>query len=322
MAGAPHPRHRLRALRRGHRQSLAGAGQGDGRARRRAITRSGASCSPCSTRPPARSCAPRSTPRGWPPSFTWASPPGARASSLERVAVNVMDYRIPDARGEVRRDEPCVADGPAAYASTLPLRAILDELTADGIPAHLSYTAGTYLCNYTLYTTLHALALRAPRDPRRLHPPPALARHGRGSRARGAEHGSERHGARPRDRPPSHHVVLRVQSRHVRPAHPSPLHLGRLPRDGRGRGSEGRRPGRAHRGGDRRHDADRLSPRRRRRCVEPLARDGLRHPRHRAGPGTGSPGRSLGAAAGSARARADGTTSIGASRRRRTTCCC
>ena len=84
---------------------------------------------------------------------------GRARLSLERIAVNVMDYRIPDARGEVRRDEPCAADGPAAYASTLPLRAILEELTADGIPAHLSYTAGTYLCNYTLYTTLHALAL-------------------------------------------------------------------------------------------------------------------------------------------------------------------
>ena len=40
------------------------------------------------------------------------------------------------------------------------MRAILDELTVEGIPAHLSYTAGTYLCNYTLYTTLHALALQ------------------------------------------------------------------------------------------------------------------------------------------------------------------
>ena len=99
---------------------------------------------------------------------------GGRARlSLERIAVNVMDYRIPDARGEVRRDEPCVAGGPAAYASTLPLRAILDELTADGIPAHLSYTAGTYLCNYTLYTTLHALARTRSRGPRRLHPRPA-----------------------------------------------------------------------------------------------------------------------------------------------------
>ena len=85
---------------------------------------------------------------------------GRARLSLERVAVNVMDYGIPDARGEVRRDEPCVVDGPVAYASTLPLRAVLDELVADGIPAHLSYTAGTYLCNYTLYTTLHALARR------------------------------------------------------------------------------------------------------------------------------------------------------------------
>ena len=85
---------------------------------------------------------------------------GRARVSLERVAVNVMDYGIPDARGVVHRDEPCVAGGPVAYASTLPLRAILDELTADGIPAHLSYTAGTYLCNYTLYTTLHALAVR------------------------------------------------------------------------------------------------------------------------------------------------------------------
>jgi pyroglutamyl-peptidase len=83
---------------------------------------------------------------------------GRARVSLERVAVNLMDYRIPDARGDVRRDEPCAADGPAAYFSTLPLRAILHELTAEGIPAHLSDTAGTYLCNFTLYTTLHALA--------------------------------------------------------------------------------------------------------------------------------------------------------------------
>src|SRR5688572_19678270 len=84
---------------------------------------------------------------------------GRARLSLERIAVNVMDYRIPDARGALRQDEACAADGPAAYASTLPLRAILQELTGEGIPAHLSYTAGTYLCNYTLYTTLHALAV-------------------------------------------------------------------------------------------------------------------------------------------------------------------
>ena len=86
---------------------------------------------------------------------------GGRARvSLERVAFNIVDYQMPDARGEVRTDEPCVPGGPDAYFSTLPVRAILSELTAHGIPAHLSYAAGTYLCNYTLYTTLHALAER------------------------------------------------------------------------------------------------------------------------------------------------------------------
>lgn len=86
---------------------------------------------------------------------------GGRARiALEQVGVNVMDYRIPDAHGDVLRGEPCAADGPAAYLSTLPSRAILAGLAAEGIPAYLSYTAGTYLCNYTLYTTLHAVTGR------------------------------------------------------------------------------------------------------------------------------------------------------------------
>ena len=86
---------------------------------------------------------------------------GGRARiSLERVALNVMDYEIPDAAGQVFADTPCSPGGPIAYLSTLPLRGILRELTAEGIPAYISNTAGTYLCNYTLYTTLDALARR------------------------------------------------------------------------------------------------------------------------------------------------------------------
>ena len=54
----------------------------------------------------------------------------------------------------------CVEGAPAAYFSTLPLREILAALTAEGIPAAISNTAGTYLCNDTLYTTLDALARR------------------------------------------------------------------------------------------------------------------------------------------------------------------
>ncbi len=86
---------------------------------------------------------------------------GGRARiSLERVAVNVMDYSRPDAHGQVLRDVACVEGGPAAYFSTLPLREILAALNAEGIPAAISNTAGTYLCNDIGYTTLHALARR------------------------------------------------------------------------------------------------------------------------------------------------------------------
>ncbi len=83
---------------------------------------------------------------------------GRSRIALERVAVNVMDYEVPDAAGHVARGEPCIPGGPAAYFSTLPLAAILAALLADGIPAYVSNTAGTYLCNQTLYTTLHRLA--------------------------------------------------------------------------------------------------------------------------------------------------------------------
>jgi len=91
---------------------------------------------------------------------------GGRARiALEQVGVNAMDYPLPDAAGRVVKGEPCVAGGPAAYLATLPLRAILAALTAEGIPAYLSYTAGTYLCNHAVYTTLHALSERRERIP-------------------------------------------------------------------------------------------------------------------------------------------------------------
>jgi pyroglutamyl-peptidase len=84
---------------------------------------------------------------------------GGRARiALERVAVNVLDYSRPDAHGQVLRDVACVDGGPPAYFSALPLREILAALTAEGIPAYVSNTAGTFLCNDVCYTTLHALA--------------------------------------------------------------------------------------------------------------------------------------------------------------------
>ena len=91
---------------------------------------------------------------------------GGRARvALERVAVNVMDYELLDNAGFRASGEPCVPGGPAAYFSTLPLAAILRALVADGIPAYASNTAGTYLCNQTLYWTLHAVRQQS-RPPR------------------------------------------------------------------------------------------------------------------------------------------------------------
>lgn len=91
---------------------------------------------------------------------------GGRARlALERIAVNVMDFEIADNAGYRAAGEPCVAGGPAAYFSTLPLEAIQEALGAEGVPAYLSSSAGTYLCNQTFYTTRHLLESRGLRTP-------------------------------------------------------------------------------------------------------------------------------------------------------------
>jgi pyroglutamyl-peptidase len=85
---------------------------------------------------------------------------GRARLALERAALNVMDYRIADNAGYRAEGEPCIPDGPAAYFASLPLPEILAALTAEGIPAYMSNTAGTFLCNQTLYRTLHEIAMR------------------------------------------------------------------------------------------------------------------------------------------------------------------
>jgi len=67
--------------------------------------------------------------------------------NVERVAVNLK-----------KDDSPIVADGPDAYFATLPTRAMRDAIEAGGIPAKLSYHAGTFLCNHTMYSVLHYLS--------------------------------------------------------------------------------------------------------------------------------------------------------------------
>lgn len=84
--------------------------------------------------------------------------PGRPAMSVERVAVNVLDFRVPDNRGRRYRDQPIRRDGPAAYLSTLPIRPILAALRREKVPAELSDTAGTYLCNFAMYMLLDGFA--------------------------------------------------------------------------------------------------------------------------------------------------------------------
>ncbi|MCU1547304.1 MAG: Pyroglutamyl-peptidase [Arthrobacter sp.] len=84
---------------------------------------------------------------------------GRSRISLERVAINCDDARIPDNAGNRPVDEPVVPGGPAAYFTSLPVKAALAALTAARIPAEVSQTAGTYVCNHIFYALMHALRL-------------------------------------------------------------------------------------------------------------------------------------------------------------------
>ena len=80
--------------------------------------------------------------------------------SVERVAINVDDARIADNAAARPVDEPVVAGGPAAYFSTLPIKAIAAQLQAAGLPAAVSQTAGTFVCNHVFYGLMHLLRRR------------------------------------------------------------------------------------------------------------------------------------------------------------------
>lgn len=89
---------------------------------------------------------------------------GRSAITPERVAVNLDDARIPDNAGAQPCDAPVVADGPTAYLSTLPVKAAVAAVRAAGLPAELSHTAGSYVCNHVFYALQHALAGRGVRS--------------------------------------------------------------------------------------------------------------------------------------------------------------
>ena len=80
---------------------------------------------------------------------------GRDAVTPERIAVNIRDARIPDNEGYLAQGEPIAPEGPAAYFATVPVEKMARAIRDAGIPAAVSNTAGTYVCNDVLYTLLH-----------------------------------------------------------------------------------------------------------------------------------------------------------------------
>lgn len=78
--------------------------------------------------------------------------------SPERVAINLDDARIPDNQGQQLVDQPIEALGAPAYFSTLPIKAMVKAMREAGLPAAISNTAGTFVCNHLMYGLLHALS--------------------------------------------------------------------------------------------------------------------------------------------------------------------
>lgn len=76
---------------------------------------------------------------------------------LERIGINLDDFNVVDNAGNMRVDKKIVEDGPDAYFTTLPCRKIVEAIKENGIPAVLSETAGTHLCNHVTYYTRHII---------------------------------------------------------------------------------------------------------------------------------------------------------------------
>ncbi|HFI0214018.1 TPA: pyroglutamyl-peptidase I [Streptococcus suis] len=89
---------------------------------------------------------------------------GGRADlTPERVAINQDDARIPDNEGQQPIDRTIRPDGPAAYFSTLPIKAMVEAIRSAGIPASVSNTAGTFVCNHLMYQALYLAEKQIPK---------------------------------------------------------------------------------------------------------------------------------------------------------------
>lgn len=82
---------------------------------------------------------------------------GRTALSFERVAINLDDARIPDNQGQQPLDTAIQPTGPAAYFTQLPIKAMANAVRSQGIPAQVSYSAGTFVCNHIMYQVHHLI---------------------------------------------------------------------------------------------------------------------------------------------------------------------
>ncbi|MCR4956661.1 MAG: pyroglutamyl-peptidase I [Lachnospiraceae bacterium] len=80
--------------------------------------------------------------------------------TIERVAVNLAEARIPDNAGEQPMGVPLKEEGAPAYYATIPVKAMVKNVRDHKIPCHVSYTAGTYVCNSVMYNVLHMTATK------------------------------------------------------------------------------------------------------------------------------------------------------------------
>ncbi len=87
---------------------------------------------------------------------------GRSGMTVEKVAINLMEARIPDNDGQQPMDEPVCSDGENAYFAKLPVKAIVQNMREQGIPARVSYTAGTYVCNDVMYRLLYLIEKKYP----------------------------------------------------------------------------------------------------------------------------------------------------------------
>lgn len=87
---------------------------------------------------------------------------GRSCISIEKAAINLAEARIADNEGNQPIDKAIIANGPAAYFSTLPIKAMVENVRSHSLPSNISYSAGTFVCNDVMYRLLHFIATEYP----------------------------------------------------------------------------------------------------------------------------------------------------------------